>query len=103
MNSSLSRRKFIASTAASLLPSAVAAAQPKGMGLMAMLSGSQQSTKGQTVAKPGWRDAGVIDLTNSPYARLKTVPVRAVVIESGFWSQRRKTNISSSIPSMHDE
>lgn len=103
MNSSLSRRKFIASTAASLLPSAVAAAQPKGMGLMAMLSGGQQSTKRPTVAKPGWKDAGVIDLNNSPYARLKTVPVRAVVIDNGFWSQRRKTNISASIPSMHDE
>jgi len=34
----------------------------------------------------------VIDWNNSPYAKLKTVPVRAVTIEDGFWSQRRKTN-----------
>jgi hypothetical protein len=31
------------------------------------------------------------------------VPVRAVVIQDGFWSQRRKTNLASSIPTMHDE
>ncbi|MGD0891685.1 MAG: beta-L-arabinofuranosidase domain-containing protein [Terracidiphilus sp.] len=50
-----------------------------------------------------WKDAGVIDLTRSPFAKLKTVPVRAVVIQEGFWSQRRSTNLASSIPSMHDE
>ena len=50
-----------------------------------------------------WKDAGVIDLSNSPYAKLKTVPVRAVFIQDGFWSQRRKTNLVASIPSMHDE
>ena len=50
-----------------------------------------------------WKDAGVIDLNNSPYAKLKTVPVRAVVIQDGFWSQRRKTNEVASIPSMHEE
>ena len=45
----------------------------------------------------------MIDLSNSPYAKLKTVPVRAVVIRDGFWSQRRRTNLVSSIPSMHEE
>ena len=50
-----------------------------------------------------WKDEGVIDLTRSPYAKLKTVPVRAVVIEKGFWSPRRATNVSASIPTMRDE
>jgi len=62
--------------------------------------------KEQQPAKPStgdWKNAGVIDLSNSPYAKLKTVPVRAVVIQDGFWSQRRKTNLVASIPSMHDE
>jgi len=45
----------------------------------------------------------VIDLNNSQYAKLKTVPVRAVVIQDGFWSRRRKTNEVASIPTMHDE
>lgn len=92
-NTSLSRRTFIASAAAAALHPAWARA-------------------GQAIAQPAdtsstspadWQDAGVIDLSKSPYAKLKTVPVRAVVIEPGFWSQRRRTNLESSIPSMHDE
>ena len=50
-----------------------------------------------------WKDAGVIDLSRSPFAKLKTVPVRAVTIQDGFWSQRRATNLDSSIPTMHDQ
>ena len=52
---------------------------------------------------PDWRDEGVIDLSRSPHAKLRTIPLRAVVIEDGFWAKRRATNVSSSIPSMHDE
>ena len=50
-----------------------------------------------------WRDEGVIDLSKSPHAKLKTVPVHAVEIEPGFWSRRRDINVESSIPSMHDQ
>jgi uncharacterized protein len=50
-----------------------------------------------------WQEKSVFDLAKSPHARLKPVPVSAVVIQEGFWSKRRATNISSSIPSMHDE
>jgi DUF1680 family protein len=50
-----------------------------------------------------WQDQGVLNLTNSPYAKLHTVPVRAVTIEEGFWSKRRKTNVESSIPSMRKQ
>jgi uncharacterized protein len=103
MKHGLSRRRFIASAAVSIVPSAVAAAQPKSMGLLSALLGESQQRTGQMDGKTGWKDAGVIDLTNSPYAKLKTVPVRAVVIEDGFWSQRRKINLLASIPSMHDE
>ncbi len=41
-------------------------------------------------------------MANSPYAKLHSVPVRAVTIEEGFWSKRRKTNVESSIPTMRD-
>jgi uncharacterized protein len=58
---------------------------------------------GKFAPTPNWKDEGVLDLNNSPHARLKTVPIRAVVIEQGFWSPRRATNVSSSIPSMRDE
>jgi uncharacterized protein len=89
----LSRRAFIASTSAAALMSRTGNA-------LAELAGG---AKVGTAPKEDWRDAGVIDLSKSPYAKLKTVPVSAVVIEEGFWSKRRKTNLESSIPSMHDE
>ncbi|MBT9332369.1 glycoside hydrolase family 127 protein [Paracidobacterium acidisoli] len=50
-----------------------------------------------------WKDKGVIDLSHSPYAKLKGVPVAAVTIQEGFWSKRRQTNVQDSIPSMYDE
>jgi DUF1680 family protein len=96
----LTRRTFIASAAASIIPSAVTYGQPKGEGLLSLLPRKSQSAADP---KTDWKNAGVIDLTNSPYAKLKTVPVKAVTIQDGFWSQRRKTNVASSIPSMHDE
>lgn len=46
------------------------------------------------------RNQGVIDLNASPYAKLKTVPVRAVTIEDGFWGKRRKITFEKSIPSI---
>lgn len=54
------------------------------------------------IAKPGWKDQGIENLTKSPHAKLRNIPVRAVTIQDGFWSPRRKTNVSKSIPSMHD-
>ncbi len=54
-------------------------------------------------ATRAWRNPGVLDLTKSPYAKLRNVPVSAVVIQSGFWSKRRTTNVDSSIPSMQGE
>src|ERR1700693_4576245 len=100
MKRRLSRRKFIASAAVSMVPSAIGRAQPKSGGLLSWLMGEPQLTNS---SKTAWKDAGVIDLSSSPYAKLKTVPVRAVVIRDGFWSKRRKVNLVSSIPSMHDE
>ncbi len=56
-----------------------------------------------SATSPGWHDQGVLNLARSPYAKLHNVPVRAVTIGDGFWSKRRKTNVESSIPSMHQE
>jgi DUF1680 family protein len=50
-----------------------------------------------------WQDQGVINTAKSPYAKLHSVPVRAVTIEEGFWSKRRTTNIERSIPTMREE
>ena len=100
MKRRISRRTFIASAA---VTSAVAYAQPTSAGLGFLLGSEPQASTAPKTPKPVWMDAGVIDLSNSPYAKLKTVPVRAVVIRDGFWSKRRTTNLVSSIPSMHDE
>jgi len=100
---SLSRRKFIATAAASIVPSALAIAQGKNTRLMTALAAESKPSAMEKAEQSEWRYAGVIDLSNSPYAKLKTLPVRAVVIQDGFWSKRRSTNLMSSLPSMHDE
>ncbi|HET7104486.1 MAG TPA: beta-L-arabinofuranosidase domain-containing protein [Terracidiphilus sp.] len=100
MKSNLTRRTFIATTAATVIPAALVNAQPKAAGLLSMFPDS--SAAGGSAPTP-WRDAGVIDTAHSPFAKLRPVPVRAVTIQQGFWAKRRKTNVDSSIPSMHDE
>jgi len=100
---SLSRRGFIATATASIVPSALAIAQGKSKELLTAFMAESEPSAMQTSQQGEWRDAGVIDLTHSPHAKLKTLPVRAVVIQDGFWSKRRKTNLIASIPSMHDE
>lgn len=53
-------------------------------------------------AEESWRDHGVVNLTNSPHAKLHNVPVHAVTIQRGFWAQRRKVNVEKSIPSIRE-
>jgi len=106
MKNKLSRRTFIASATASMIPPLVAGATSKPGKLLSLLGETPQpliANESQAAQKEAWRDAGVLDLTHSPFAKLQSVPVRAVVIREGFWSSRRKTNIDSSIPSMRDE
>jgi DUF1680 family protein len=100
MKHKLSRRTFIASAAVSIASPALAAVQPKTGGLLSFLADQSQSS---SAAAETWSSAGVIDLSRSQFAKLKTVPVSAVDLHDGFWSQRRKTNLNSSIPGMHDE
>ncbi len=59
--------------------------------------------QGEATLDPDWARAGIIETRKSPYARLKSVPVRAVTIQPGFWSKRRQTNVAASIPSMRNE
>ena len=53
-------------------------------------------------AQESWKDQGILNLTRSPQAKLRNVPIRAVTITSGFWAERRKANVERSIPSMRD-
>ena len=68
MKRRLSRRRFIASAAISIVPSAIAYAQPKSGGFLAFLGDEPRPAK---PSKTDWKDAGVIDLNNSPYAKLE--------------------------------
>src|SRR5262245_47207196 len=86
----ISRRQFVASTvsaaAISSLPARRAVArilEPSGV-----------------LDSPTWKDQGILNLTKSPHAKLRNVPVHAVTVTSGFWAQRRETNGNRSIPSM---
>ncbi len=97
MNSdnNVSRRQFLSVAASSA--AATYLVHP-GLSLLAISSaGSSESSE------VPWRDQGVLNLTNSPYAKLHNVPVRAVTIEDGFWSKRRKTNVERSIPTMREQ
>src|SRR5579862_262415 len=54
-------------------------------------------------AGDNWRTEGVIHLDHSPYAKLHSVPIRAVHMGDGFWSARMRINVERSIPSMLEE
>jgi uncharacterized protein len=102
----VSRRRFLStavtSTAASLL---VRPALSFALGNTVAHASHPLPFEIDSAAAPilPWRDQGVLNLANSPYAKLHSVPVRAVTIEEGFWSKRRKTNVERSIPSMRAE
>jgi len=94
----VSRRKFIEAAAATAAASYVA-----NPALAFALGKSTATAGGVDPTQLPWRDQGVLNLANSPYAKLHSVPVRAVTIEEGFWSKRRETNVKSSIPTMRDQ
>jgi len=96
-----SRRKFVSSAVSASAISVLPGAQR----LLGEFTGpigapaAQQNSVALTTSS-AWRDQAILNLTKSPYAKLRSVPVHAVTIESGFWSPRRETNVNSSIPSM---
>ena len=51
-------------------------------------------------ADSGWQSEGIVSVTHSPYAKLHTVPIRAVKMGDGFWSARRAINVEKSIPTL---
>ena len=96
----ISRRQFVASaiTTAALATLPVgrlfagAGAEPE------MAPASDQPAGPASSGGPGWKDQGIENLAKSPHAKLRDIPVHAVTIQSGFWAQRRETNVDKSIP-----
>ncbi len=100
----VSRRQFVASAVttaalASLPASQLFTGANAGSG---MASASDEPARPTSSSGPAWKDQGIENLAKSPHAKLRDIPVHAVTIQSGFWAQRRETNVDKSIPSMHD-
>jgi len=47
-----------------------------------------------------WKAEGIIKTSASPKAQLHSVPIRAITMGDGFWSQRMRTNVEDSIPTL---
>ncbi len=92
----VSRREFLSTAATS------AAVSYFGHPGLAFALGGANAGRVDAAQVP-WRDQGVLNLANSPYAKLHSVPVRAITIEEGFWSKRRKINVERSIPTMREQ
>jgi DUF1680 family protein len=99
MRGKYSRRKFVASAMSASAISVLPGAQ-KLLGGFTDAPGAREQSPVSLTTTPAWRDQGILNLAKSPYAKLHSVPVHAVTIETGFWSPRRETNVTSSIPSM---
>ena len=72
MKTRLSRRTFIASAALSIVPTAVASAQPRAGALLSLFAANGEAENMEAATS---KDVGVIDLSHSPFAKLKSVPV----------------------------
>lgn len=55
------------------------------------------------VAAPAvdWKDQAIIHLAETPNAKLRPVPVRAVTLTDGFWRQRQKVTAETSLPTLY--
>jgi DUF1680 family protein len=97
----VSRREFV-SSAVSALATAVLPGTQGFFGEFAGAIGTRELEQNPVplATTPAWRDQGIMNFAKSPYAKLHSVPVHAVTIEAGFWSPRRETNVSASIPTM---
>ncbi|MDQ6678899.1 MAG: glycoside hydrolase family 127 protein [Acidobacteriota bacterium] len=49
---------------------------------------------------PGPREQGILDLARSPHAVMRDIPIHAVKMGEGFWTQRMRINVEKSIPTM---
>src|ERR1700730_9684872 len=100
----LSRRKFVSSAVSASAISVLPGAQKLLGGFTGTVDARElEQNSVALITTPAWRDQGILNLANSPYAKLHSVPVHAVTIEDGFWSKRRETNVKSSIPTMRDQ
>jgi len=87
-----SRREFVSAATFAALLSGISAPVSSFL--------SEQTNQVPLSSNPPWNEQGILNLAHSPYAKLKSIPVRAVRIDPGFWASRRTANVENSIPSM---
>src|ERR1700730_6968079 len=102
----ISRRQFVASAvstaAVASLPAHLLAGAAPGVKEENTARGAPPQASPAAIDSPNWKDQAIENLSRSPHAKLRNIPVRAVTIQSGFWAQRREINVTKSIPTMHD-
>src|SRR5215472_15558468 len=92
----ISRRQFVGSA----ISTAAVASIPLSHLSPSLKEETASSSAVGSSTNPHWKNQGVLNLVQSPHAKLRNVPVHAVTIPSGFWAARRQTNLEKSIPSM---
>ena len=97
----VSRRQFVTAAASVAAVSALPARRAFGETAVAGTKPQSQSQVPLTDS-PNWKDRGIENLTKSPNAKLRDIPVHAVTITGNFWAKRREINVTRSIPTMHD-
>ena len=98
----ISRRQFVSAGASAAAISCLPISKFSGAMLGEVREArAMDSHASQVVAGSDWKDQGVENLSKSPFAKLRNIPVHAVTIQSGFWAWRREVNVTKSIPSMH--
>ena len=95
----ISRRQFVTTA---ISAAAVSSLPKRSLLAEAGAGNAMQQAPVKLTDAPGWKDQGVENLAKSPHAKLRNIPVHAVTITGGFWSQRREINVTKSIPTMHD-
>lgn len=95
----ISRRQFVAAGASAALISCLPGRKSPGR---VRVTGAPDQQATATNESTNSQDQGIENLSKSPYAKLRNIPVHAVTIQSGFWASRREINVTKSIPSMYN-
>ena len=83
-----------------LLPSWRGNSSPPWRSLLFLLLAGNSFAQTPAATPPDWREQGVIYLDRSLNARLRSLPVQAVSLNTGFWSTRRRVTTERSLPTL---
>jgi uncharacterized protein len=98
----ISRRQFVASAVSTAAITSLPAHRLFAAANRALKQAGNAATDSAPWKDADWKNQGIENLNKSPHAKLRDIPVRAVTIQTGFWSPRREINVTKSMPTMHD-